>query len=40
VYDTAAVPPLLERGFTFVGIGADAALVADGAKRTLAAVRG
>lgn len=40
VYDPAVVPPLLERGFTFVGIGADAALVADGAKRTLAAVRG
>jgi 2-dehydro-3-deoxyglucarate aldolase/4-hydroxy-2-oxoheptanedioate aldolase len=39
VYDAAVVPPLLERGFTFVGVGADAALVADGAKRLLAAVR-
>jgi 4-hydroxy-2-oxoheptanedioate aldolase len=40
VYDAAVVPGLLERGFTFVGIGADAALVADGAKRLLGAVRG
>ncbi len=40
VYDPAVVPPLLERGFTFVGVGADAALVADGAKRLLSAVRG
>jgi 2-keto-3-deoxy-L-rhamnonate aldolase RhmA len=39
VYDPAVVPPLLERGFTFVGVGADAALVADGAKRLLEAVR-
>jgi 4-hydroxy-2-oxoheptanedioate aldolase len=39
VYDTAVVPGLLERGFTFVGIGADAALVADGAKRILGEVR-
>jgi 2-dehydro-3-deoxyglucarate aldolase/4-hydroxy-2-oxoheptanedioate aldolase len=39
VYDPAAVSPLLERGFTFVGVGADAALVADGAKRLLEAVR-
>ena len=39
VYDAAVVPPLLERGFTFVGIGADGALVADGAKRFLASVR-
>jgi 2-dehydro-3-deoxyglucarate aldolase/4-hydroxy-2-oxoheptanedioate aldolase len=40
VYDTAVVPALRDRGFTFVGVGADAALVADGARRTLAAVRG
>ena len=40
VYDPAAVPPLRDRGFTFVGVGADAALVADGAKRLLATVRG
>ncbi|MEO5939257.1 MAG: 2,4-dihydroxyhept-2-ene-1,7-dioic acid aldolase, partial [Candidatus Limnocylindrales bacterium] len=40
VYDTAVVPGLLETGFTFVGVGADAAFVADGAKRYLAEVRG
>ena len=40
VYDTAGVPALRDRGFTFIGVGADAALVADGARRTLAAVRG
>lgn len=40
VYDPAAVPPLRERGFTFVGVGADAALVADGAQRLLGQVRG
>jgi 4-hydroxy-2-oxoheptanedioate aldolase len=40
VYDTAVVPRLLEIGFTFVGIGADAAFVAEGAKRALAAIRG
>jgi 2-dehydro-3-deoxyglucarate aldolase/4-hydroxy-2-oxoheptanedioate aldolase len=40
VYDTAVVPALRDRGFRFIGVGADAALVADGAKRTLAAVRG
>ena len=39
VYDTAVVPRHLELGFTFVGIGADAAFVADGAARYLAAVR-
>jgi 2-dehydro-3-deoxyglucarate aldolase/4-hydroxy-2-oxoheptanedioate aldolase len=39
VYDTRVVPRHLELGFTFVGIGADAAFVADGAKRYLAAVR-
>ena len=40
VYDTAVVPPLLDLGFTFVGIGADAGFLIDGAKRSLAAVRG
>jgi len=40
IYDTGLVPGLIERGFTFIGIGADAGLVADGAKRILAAVRG
>lgn len=40
VYDTAVVPGLLELGFRFVGIGADGALVAAGAKAALAAVKG
>jgi 4-hydroxy-2-oxoheptanedioate aldolase len=40
VYDTGMVAGLLETGFRFVGIGADGALVADGAKAALAAVRG
>ena len=39
VYDTAAVPRLLEQGFRFVGIGADGALVSAGALAALAAVR-
>lgn len=39
VYDPSAVPALRARGFTFVGLGADGALVGDGAKRALAAVR-
>jgi 2-dehydro-3-deoxyglucarate aldolase/4-hydroxy-2-oxoheptanedioate aldolase len=39
VYDTAVVPRHLELGFTFVGIGADGAFVADGAARFLGAVR-
>lgn len=39
VYDTAVVTRHLEMGFRFIGIGADAALVADGARRALAAVR-
>jgi 4-hydroxy-2-oxoheptanedioate aldolase len=40
VYDMAVVPRHLELGFTFVGIGADAAFVAEGARRSLAAIRG
>jgi 2-dehydro-3-deoxyglucarate aldolase/4-hydroxy-2-oxoheptanedioate aldolase len=40
VYDVAVVPDLLELGFTFVGIGADAAFVASGARAALGAVRG
>jgi len=40
VYDTAVVPRHLELGFTFVGIGADAGFVAEGARRSLAALRG
>ena len=39
IYNTALVPRLLEIGFTFIGIGADASFVADGARRTLASVR-
>lgn len=39
VYDTAVVPRHLELGFTFVGIGSDAAFVASEARRFLAAVR-
>lgn len=39
LYDTAVVPRHLELGFTFVGIGADAMFVVEGARRFLAAVR-
>jgi 4-hydroxy-2-oxoheptanedioate aldolase len=39
LYDTSLIPAYLELGFTFVGIGADAGFVADGATRALAAVR-
>jgi 2-dehydro-3-deoxyglucarate aldolase/4-hydroxy-2-oxoheptanedioate aldolase len=39
VYDTAVVPRHVELGYSFVGIGADAAFVAEGAKRSLAAIR-
>jgi 2-keto-3-deoxy-L-rhamnonate aldolase RhmA len=39
VYDTAVVPDLRELGYTFIGIGADAAFVAAGAARALADVR-
>jgi 4-hydroxy-2-oxoheptanedioate aldolase len=40
VYDLGVVPGLLELGYRFVGIGADGALVAGGARAALAAVRG
>ncbi len=40
LYDTAVVPRHIEMGFRFLGVGADGALVADGAKRTLEAARG
>jgi 4-hydroxy-2-oxoheptanedioate aldolase len=40
VYDLGVVPGLLELGYRFVGIGADGALIASGARATLAAVRG
>ncbi|HEY3164263.1 MAG TPA: aldolase/citrate lyase family protein [Candidatus Limnocylindrales bacterium] len=39
VYDPALARRHLELGFTFVGIGADGGFVADGAARSLAAVR-
>jgi 4-hydroxy-2-oxoheptanedioate aldolase len=39
IYDTAVVPDLLELGFRFIGIGADGALVASGARAALAAAR-
>ena len=40
IYDTAAVPTLVEQGFRFIGIGADGALVAAGAHAAISAVRG
>jgi 4-hydroxy-2-oxoheptanedioate aldolase len=40
LYDPAIIPGYVERGFSFVGIGADASLVVDGARASLAAVRG
>jgi 4-hydroxy-2-oxoheptanedioate aldolase len=40
LYDTGVIPAYLDQGFTFVGIGADAAFVGDGATRALAAVKG
>jgi 4-hydroxy-2-oxoheptanedioate aldolase len=40
VYDLGVVPGLLELGYRFVGIGADGALVASGARAALAGVRG
>jgi 2-keto-3-deoxy-L-rhamnonate aldolase RhmA len=39
IYDAAVVPDLLELGFTFIGIGADAAFVASGARAALGALR-
>jgi 2-dehydro-3-deoxyglucarate aldolase/4-hydroxy-2-oxoheptanedioate aldolase len=39
VYDPAVARRHIELGFTFVGIGADGGFVADGAARSLAAVR-
>jgi 2-dehydro-3-deoxyglucarate aldolase/4-hydroxy-2-oxoheptanedioate aldolase len=40
IYDPAVVPDLLDLGFRFIGINSDGALVANGAKAVLAAVRG
>jgi len=39
VYDLDVVPGLIELGYRFVGIGADGALIASGARAALAAVR-
>jgi 2-dehydro-3-deoxyglucarate aldolase/4-hydroxy-2-oxoheptanedioate aldolase len=39
VYDTTVARHQIELGFTFVGIGADAAFVASGAAQSLAEVR-
>jgi 4-hydroxy-2-oxoheptanedioate aldolase len=40
IYETVLVPRLLEIGFTFIGIGSDAAFVANEAKRTIGSVTG
>jgi 2-dehydro-3-deoxyglucarate aldolase/4-hydroxy-2-oxoheptanedioate aldolase len=40
IYDPDVARRLIEMGFSFVGIGADGAFAADGAKGALAAVRG
>lgn len=37
IYDTAALPPLLELGFTFIGLGSEGSFVSSGAKAMLAA---
>ena len=39
LYDYASFGPHLELGFTFIGLGADGAFVAGGAKAALAAGR-
>jgi 2-dehydro-3-deoxyglucarate aldolase/4-hydroxy-2-oxoheptanedioate aldolase len=40
IYDTDLVPDLVELGITVIGIGADGALIAAGAKAALARVKG
>lgn len=37
IYDTAALPPLLELGFTFIGLGSEGSFVSSGAKAMLSA---
>lgn len=37
IYDTAALPALLELGFTFIGLGSEGSFVSSGAKAMLAA---
>jgi len=39
LYDAAIIPGYVERGFSFVGIGSDAALAVEGARQALGAVR-
>lgn len=37
IYDAAGLPPLLELGFTFIGLGSEGAFVSTGARAMLAA---
>lgn len=37
IYDAAGLPPLLELGFTFIGLGSEGAFVSSGARAMLAA---
>lgn len=37
IYDAAGLPPLLELGFTFIGLGSEGAFVSTGARSMLAA---
>jgi 4-hydroxy-2-oxoheptanedioate aldolase len=37
IYDAAGMPPLLELGFTFIGLGSEGAFVSTGARAMLAA---
>ena len=37
IYDAAGLPPLLEMGFTFIGLGSEGSFVSSGAKAMLAA---
>jgi 2-dehydro-3-deoxyglucarate aldolase/4-hydroxy-2-oxoheptanedioate aldolase len=38
IYDAAGLPPLLELGFTFIGLGSEGSFVSAGARAMLAAV--
>ncbi len=38
IYDAAGLPPLLDLGFTFIGLGSEGAFVSSGARAMLAAV--
>ena len=37
IYDAAGLPPLLEMGFTFIGLGSEGSFVTSGARAMLAA---